>query len=80
MSRDQLAPLPLLGLPWPFLRTLTPDEPVPICSDEKGFNVVTLTDCTAAMSEEGQAGATGGTYGMFSSPMTKDEFLATVAP
>ena len=50
------------------------------CSDEKGFNVVTLTDCTAAMSEEGQAGATGGTYGMFSSPMTKDEFLATVAP
>ena len=43
---------------------------------EKGFNVVTLTDCTAATSDEGQAGATGGTYGMFSAPMTKDEFTA----
>ena len=43
---------------------------------EKGFNVVTLTDCTAATSAEGQAWATGGTYGMFSSPMTKDDFIA----
>lgn len=45
---------------------------------EKGFNVVTLTDCTAATSEEGQSGATGGTYGMFSAPMTKDDFLGAV--
>ena len=43
---------------------------------EKGFNVVTLTDCTAATSEGGQAGATEGTYGMFSTPMKKDEFVA----
>ena len=43
---------------------------------EKGFNVVTLTDCTAATSEAGQAGATEGTYGMFSQPMKKDEFIA----
>jgi nicotinamidase-related amidase len=43
---------------------------------EKGFNVVTLTDCTAATSEEAQAASTAGTYGMFSRPMTKDEFLA----
>jgi nicotinamidase-related amidase len=43
---------------------------------EKGFNVCTLTDCTAATSEEAQSAATGGTYGMFSKPMTKDEFIA----
>ena len=43
---------------------------------EKGFNVVTLTDCTAATSEEAQAAATGGTYGMFSRPISKDEFVA----
>ena len=42
---------------------------------EKGYNVVTLTDCTA---EEGQEAATSGTYGLFSAPMTKDEFLAKV--
>uniref|UniRef100_A0A7S0FK60 Isochorismatase-like domain-containing protein n=1 Tax=Pyrodinium bahamense TaxID=73915 RepID=A0A7S0FK60_9DINO len=45
---------------------------------EKGFNVVTLTDFTATTSPEGQQGATGGTDGMFSKPMTKDEFLATM--
>merc|ERR1711988_2087727 len=43
---------------------------------EKGFNVVTITDCMAATSPEGQDGATKGTFGMFSAPMTKDEFLA----
>merc|ERR1711939_13601 len=43
---------------------------------EKGFNVVTLADCTATTSEEGQKAAVGGTYGMFSTPMTKDEFVA----
>merc|ERR1711874_343347 len=36
---------------------------------EKGFNVVTLTDCCATTSEEGQKGAAEGTFGMFSSPM-----------
>merc|ERR1712043_77107 len=43
---------------------------------EKGFNVITLTDCTGATSDEAQKAATNEAYGMFSSPMTKDEFLA----
>eukprot|EP00967_Tisochrysis_lutea_P030113 scaffold35308_cov32-Tisochrysis_lutea.AAC.3 len=41
---------------------------------EKGFNVVTLTDATATTTSEGQAAATGGTFGMFSKPMTVAEF------
>jgi len=43
---------------------------------EKGFNTVTLTDMCATTSAEGQAGATEGTFGMFSAPMTGEEFLA----
>merc|ERR1712232_440039 len=43
---------------------------------EMGFNVVTLTDCTATTSPEGQKGATEGTYGMFSKPMTAADFCA----
>jgi len=43
---------------------------------EKGFNTVTLTDCTATTSSEGQKAATEGTFGMFSSPMTGKEFAA----
>merc|ERR1719408_1168386 len=43
---------------------------------EKGFNVVTLTDCCATTSEEGQSAATGGTFGMFSSPMSAADFAA----
>jgi nicotinamidase-related amidase len=43
---------------------------------EKGFNVVTLTDCCAATSAEGQKGACEGTFGMFSKPMTADAFIA----
>jgi ureidoacrylate peracid hydrolase len=42
---------------------------------EKGYNVVTLTDCTAAMSDEEQKLATEKNYPMFSRPMTHDEFL-----
>ena len=41
-----------------------------------GFNTVTLTDCCATTSAEGQAGATGGTFGMCSDPMTADDFVA----
>jgi len=44
---------------------------------EKGFNVITLTDCTATTSEEGQKASVGGTFGMFSKPMAKDEFVAS---
>merc|ERR1739848_176877 len=42
---------------------------------EKGFNVVTLTDCTAATSKEGQAAAVQGTFGMFSTPMSSADFI-----
>lgn len=41
---------------------------------EKGFNVVTLTDCTACLSEEEQRVATEKTYPMFSKPMTHSDF------
>merc|ERR1712139_284576 len=43
---------------------------------EKGFNVMTLTDCTATTSTEAQKAATEGTYGMFSVPLTASEFIA----
>lgn len=43
---------------------------------EKGYNVITLKDCTAATSAEGQTAAVDGTYNLFSQPMTKDEFVA----
>jgi nicotinamidase-related amidase len=46
---------------------------------EKGFNVVTVTDCTAATSKEGQAGAAEGTFGMFSLPMTAAAFQEKLA-
>ena len=46
--------------------------------DEKGFNTVTLTDCTATTSAEGQKAAIEGTFKFFSSPMTKDEFLSKI--
>jgi len=41
---------------------------------EKGYNVITLTDCTATTSAEGFKAATEGTYGMFSKPMNSEEF------
>eukprot|EP00629_Pelagomonadales_sp_RCC1024_P008894 CAMPEP_0119260190 /NCGR_PEP_ID=MMETSP1329-20130426/700_1 /TAXON_ID=114041 /ORGANISM="Genus nov. species nov., Strain RCC1024" /LENGTH=219 /DNA_ID=CAMNT_0007259611 /DNA_START=51 /DNA_END=710 /DNA_ORIENTATION=- len=43
---------------------------------EKGFNVITLTDCCATTSADGQKGAAEGTFGMFSAPMSADDFLA----
>ncbi len=42
---------------------------------EKGFDVVTLTDCTATMSDEEQNLAVEKNYPMFSRPMTHDQFL-----
>jgi nicotinamidase-related amidase len=47
---------------------------------EKGYNVITLSDCCAATSQEGHDGATKGTFGMFSSPMSAAEFGETLAP
>lgn len=42
---------------------------------EKGFDVVTLTDCTACLSDEEQRVATEKTYPMFSRPMTHNDFM-----
>jgi nicotinamidase-related amidase len=45
---------------------------------ERGFNVVTMTDCTATLSDEEQRVATTKTYPMFSRPMTHQQFLAAL--
>jgi ureidoacrylate peracid hydrolase len=46
---------------------------------EKGYNVITLKDCTAATSEDEQRLAVEKNYPMFSRPMNHDEFLAELA-
>merc|ERR1719197_476822 len=43
---------------------------------EKGFNVLTITDCCATTSLDGHKAATGGTFGMFSTPLTAEEMTA----
>ena len=43
---------------------------------EKGFDVITLKDCTATLSEEEQRLAVEKNYPMFSRPMNHDEFLS----
>ena len=43
---------------------------------ERGFRVVTLTDCTATLSAEEQQVAVTKNFPMFSRPMTHDAFLA----
>jgi ureidoacrylate peracid hydrolase len=46
---------------------------------EKGYKVITLKDCTAALSEEEQNLATEKNYPMFSRPMNHNEFLTELA-
>jgi nicotinamidase-related amidase len=48
---------------------------------EKGYDVITLTDCTACTTSKGQEAAAGpdGTFGMFSTQKTAVEFLAMLA-
>ena len=46
---------------------------------ENGYNVITLKDCTAALSEEEQQHAVEKIYPMFSRPMNHDEFLAELS-
>ena len=46
---------------------------------EKGYRVVTLTDCVAATSPEEHENAIRFDYPMFSQPMSADEFTATLA-
>ena len=45
---------------------------------EKGYDVVTLKDCTATLSEEEQRVAVEKNYPMFSKPMTHAEFLSAL--
>lgn len=45
---------------------------------EKGFDVITLTDCVATTGEDGQK-VTEGSYTMFSTPMTSEDFKAKLA-
>ena len=47
---------------------------------ERGFDVVTLTDCTATLSQEAQDMALTHNFGMFSRPMNHDAFLKLLAP
>jgi nicotinamidase-related amidase len=42
---------------------------------EKGYDVITLTDCTAATSAEEQSAAIAQDYPMFSQPMTSDQVV-----
>jgi len=46
---------------------------------EKGYNVITLKDCTATLSEEEQKLAVEKNYPMFSRPLDHNEFLAELA-
>jgi ureidoacrylate peracid hydrolase len=46
---------------------------------EKGYDVVTLEDCTAALSEDEQRLAVEKNYPMFSRPMDHNEFLAELS-
>ena len=45
---------------------------------EKGYDVITLTDCTAATSAEEQQSATAQDYPMFSQPMTSDQVVGAL--
>ncbi len=45
---------------------------------ERGFEVVTLTDCTATVSAEAQQAALEFDFGMFSHPMTHLEFMESL--
>ncbi|GAX74892.1 hypothetical protein CEUSTIGMA_g2338.t1 [Chlamydomonas eustigma] len=46
---------------------------------EKGYEVITLTDCVATTSEEQQAASIKFTYPMFSKPLAHGDFLAQLA-
>jgi nicotinamidase-related amidase len=46
---------------------------------ELGYEVVTLTNCCAATSKEGQDAAVTHTFPMFSKPMTSSDFIASLA-
>lgn len=45
---------------------------------ERGYEVVTLSDCTATVSADAQSAAFAYNFGMFSTPMTHTELLAAL--
>ena len=45
---------------------------------ERGFNVITITDCTADTGMKAYEAAVDGTFKLFSTPMTKQEFVEKV--
>jgi ureidoacrylate peracid hydrolase len=46
---------------------------------ENGYEVITLSDCVAATSEEEHANAIKYDYPMFSKPMTSEELIAELS-
>ena len=46
---------------------------------ELGYNVITVKDCAATVSEQAQTGAIEHDFPMFSHPMTHDEFVSSLA-
>ena len=46
---------------------------------ERGYEVITLVDCTATVSEEAQQAALSHDFGMFSHPMSHVEFMQALA-
>jgi len=46
---------------------------------ERGYEVITLTDCTATVSNAAQQAALTYDFGMFSHPMTHSEFMEALA-
>ncbi|MFC0181118.1 ureidoacrylate peracid hydrolase [Pseudarcicella hirudinis] len=46
---------------------------------EKGYNVITLTDCTATLSQEEQDVATSKDFAMFSHPMNHSAFIELIS-
>ncbi len=46
---------------------------------ERGFDVVTLKDCTATLDQQAQDMAFAHNFGMFSRPMNHDEFLGMLS-
>ena len=47
---------------------------------ELGYNVITLKDCAATLSEEAHRNAVEYDFPMFSHPMSHEEFLKTLRP
>jgi len=45
---------------------------------ELGYDVITVKDCTATVSEEAHNGAIQHDFPMFSHPMTHDEFVSSL--